>query len=393
MEALIRDKEDRLSSKRYKFKDLTSASPSFANIATSSSSSRPGAPSSHSGPKDFSGRYVFPNDAEDIKSHKWFRGIPWDRLHQLEPPFVPRIRSVDDTHYFDEEEEISDWSDSRPTEISDDATPTIPQSSHPRHQHANAVSNPLAAATLSSPLLTEPRSNLTPTPTTTTSSAFRLPTLTPTLIPHVQPNSRQAREETARLFLHSLRRSIQKWALAAITLPYDSTRVQSQLEALPGLDSTERLRLRQFVRLFGRKDRKRPRDRLLRDRATKAVALDVRRRTAFLGYSWRRMRPETRGEWMGLGHGESGEAVGTGFVASSGGGVDGMFEREGLRHGFAGGYGYVGGVDGGGGYGREEYDYGERWDGAGAGVGVGPHWENVSAVRAAHGKGRFSWRL
>ena len=67
--------------------------------------------SSHIG-KDFAGRYVFPYDAEDIKAHKWFKGIPWERLHELQPPFIPQIRSLDDTQYFEEDEPVSDWSDS-----------------------------------------------------------------------------------------------------------------------------------------------------------------------------------------------------------------------------------------------------------------------------------------
>lgn len=387
MEALICDKEDRLSSRRYKFKDLTSASPSFANIATASSSR----PASHSGPKDFSGRYVFPNDAEDIRAHKWFRGIPWDRLHQLQPPFVPRIRSADDTHYFDEEDEVSDWSASGPTEISDGTTPTIRETSH---HHATAVSAPPATAPLlPSPLRTDdtPPSNVPPTPT-----ALPLPPLT------AQPTPRQARELQAHLFLRTLRRSIQKWALAAIAAPYDPSRIQSQLEALPGLDSAERSLLRQFVRLFGRKDRKRPRDRLLRDRATRGVALDVRRRTAFLGYSWRRIRPLETGEMSGLvgrGAGQEpgqGPGQGQGEMAVMGmtAGVDGMFEPEALRHRFAAGYGYVGGgLDGGGGFAPEEYDYGGYVGGwTGRGVGRQPHWGNDSAIRAAHGKGRVTWR-
>ncbi|AEO53193.1 hypothetical protein MYCTH_61755, partial [Thermothelomyces thermophilus ATCC 42464] len=52
--------------------------------------------------RDLAGRYVFPYDAEDIKAHKWFRHIPWERLHELEPPLVPQLRSVDDTHYFED---------------------------------------------------------------------------------------------------------------------------------------------------------------------------------------------------------------------------------------------------------------------------------------------------
>ena len=79
--------------------------------------------------QDYAGRHVFPNDAEEIKAHKWFRDIQWDRLHMMVPPFVPNIKSVDDTHYFDEEDPISDFSESisgpppTPDEISDALRP------------------------------------------------------------------------------------------------------------------------------------------------------------------------------------------------------------------------------------------------------------------------------
>lgn len=33
-------------------------------------------------------------------------------MHLQTPPFVPEIKSMDDTHYFDEEEPISDFSES-----------------------------------------------------------------------------------------------------------------------------------------------------------------------------------------------------------------------------------------------------------------------------------------
>ncbi|KAK9786936.1 putative Protein kinase domain-containing protein [Seiridium cardinale] len=64
--------------------------------------------------RNFTGCAVYPHDAEDIKAHKWFRNIPWDRLHLISPPFVPRISSLEDAHYFDEDKPISDWSKSQP---------------------------------------------------------------------------------------------------------------------------------------------------------------------------------------------------------------------------------------------------------------------------------------
>ncbi|KAG7293374.1 hypothetical protein NEMBOFW57_003422 [Staphylotrichum longicolle] len=96
MLSLITDREYRLCSERYRMKDLVTSS-------SSSSSSKAG-----SRMRDFAGRYVFPYDAEDIKAHKWFRNMPWERLHELEPPIVPRLRSVDDTQYFDDGGSVSD---------------------------------------------------------------------------------------------------------------------------------------------------------------------------------------------------------------------------------------------------------------------------------------------
>eukprot|EP00388_Colpodella_angusta_P014566 GDKJ01036418.1.p1 GENE.GDKJ01036418.1~~GDKJ01036418.1.p1 ORF type:complete len:338 (+),score=60.27 GDKJ01036418.1:94-1107(+) len=42
--------------------------------------------------------------AEDIKQHRWFAGVDWDVVLQrgLYPPFVPQVRSLDDTSMFDQ---------------------------------------------------------------------------------------------------------------------------------------------------------------------------------------------------------------------------------------------------------------------------------------------------
>ncbi|KAK8020729.1 serine/threonine-protein kinase cbk1 [Apiospora arundinis] len=102
MASLIREKEARLCSKRYNARDAQSLPvPPFRSSRRHSN-------------RDWTGRSVYPYDAEEIKAHKWFRGIPWDKLHTIPPPFVPEISSIEDTHYFDEEEPISDWSESQP---------------------------------------------------------------------------------------------------------------------------------------------------------------------------------------------------------------------------------------------------------------------------------------
>ncbi|CAG8437792.1 15524_t:CDS:2 [Dentiscutata heterogama] len=41
-------------------------------------------------------------DASDIKSHPWFKGVDWDNLHKMKPPFVPRLKDEIDTRYFED---------------------------------------------------------------------------------------------------------------------------------------------------------------------------------------------------------------------------------------------------------------------------------------------------
>ncbi|KAL7925028.1 kinase-like domain-containing protein [Trichoderma austrokoningii] len=90
--SLIQDKEVRLCSKRYQTLDQR----------------QPGT----GVPTDRYGRYVFPNDAEDIKAHRFFKPIPWDTIQNVSPPFIPHINSLEDSHYFDESEPLDDWIDS-----------------------------------------------------------------------------------------------------------------------------------------------------------------------------------------------------------------------------------------------------------------------------------------
>ncbi|KAK0657492.1 kinase-like domain-containing protein [Cercophora newfieldiana] len=279
--SLIQEKENRLCSKRYQFKDLFSASSSTSAVTVTGSSPQTNTrPSSQKqapkAPRDFTGHYVFPFDAEDIKSHKWFKGVPWERLHQLDPPFVPQLRTIDDTHYFDEDDEISDWSESETSES---------------EQPENGAGPGAAPYTVGR--------QLPPLQAQQVDGA-----ITEAAVAAATRSRSRIKAEEARLALRGLRRSVQKWALAAIATPYDNSRLRdldSQIEGLQGLALVERNMLRQFIRAFGRKDRKRPRDRLLRDRKTRGVVMEVRKKTAFLGYTWRRMRPGATVDVLGSG--------------------------------------------------------------------------------------------
>jgi hypothetical protein len=317
---------------------------------------------------------------------------------------VPRIQSADDTHYFDEEEEISDWSESHESESEESdemTTPTLPldaiqrqqqqqQQQQQQHQQVipsfrNVATTPAHAYMGSTPSTMGylPLGQRTAYPfNSATPVAPQLPAQMQQRLATVPQNFLTPHKYEAIIhFLRPFRRSLQKWAVAAISVPYDSARLHAldnQIEGFPGVDAMEKIRLKSFIRVFGKRDRKRPRDRLLRDKQTKAVVMNVRKRTAFLGYTWRRMRPvEAQPTILPV------EGSQQTLPASSGVGVFDGGHGDSWHYGYGAQYGS--GLPG-------QYDYGVGWWG-GIGSGGG-HWANVNAsnYRAAYGKGRFSWR-
>lgn len=97
---LVCDKERRLSSKRYKANDLANRNSAERNKRSQQSKKIP---------PNFAGRHVYPDDAEEIKNHPFFRGLKWDELHMMKAPYVPTLPTKDCTKYFDmEDHHISD---------------------------------------------------------------------------------------------------------------------------------------------------------------------------------------------------------------------------------------------------------------------------------------------
>jgi hypothetical protein len=94
---LLEYKEERLSSKKYRDNDAVIQHKALRTRHT----------------RNFhAGHIVFPNDADDIKRHPFFRNIQWSTLHLTRPPFVPRVHGGQSiTKYFDDEAEIMSASD------------------------------------------------------------------------------------------------------------------------------------------------------------------------------------------------------------------------------------------------------------------------------------------
>lgn len=154
--------------------------------------------------------YVYPDDATDIKAHPFFRGIPWNELHLIQPPTFPRVRGWDDTRYF------GDLKSSAKVDgaLDEGNSETAEEDVHP-------VKN---TATKKTPHHHSPKSSPTKAPA-------------PDEIPGsaAGPDSQQAAEAEKK-----------------------------------------------------KKKKDRPRDKILRDRQLGPTALEIRKKGAFLGYTWRR---------------------------------------------------------------------------------------------------------
>ncbi|MCJ1281772.1 hypothetical protein MMC26_001095 [Xylographa opegraphella] len=210
---MLQEKEHRLCSSKYMVNDYEESKRSIV---------RSGDSTTNQDVKDFQGHFVFPDDATDIKTHPFFQGIPWDRLHLTKAPDVPDVKNRYDTKYFDEDEPISD--------VDDASSTSSVQEQELRAQEAYEEGIAAAyAATL------ENQGN----------------------IGNMQN-------------IHD--------AICAAPPKLDAAAVAGEIMLVGKIDPKI-------------KEKKRPRDRILRDTKVAKQVLDLRKKGAFLGYSYRRPKP------------------------------------------------------------------------------------------------------
>jgi hypothetical protein len=217
----------------------------------------------------------------------------------ITPPFVPQIDNVEDTHYFDEEEPISDWSESCSSDNSDSET-EVPLEANTLVAAVDAMNLSLFAPPIPAP------------------HAAAMHNAHPSTAIRRSPQKLTAMHAQLAAFPRHARGVLAQF----VASPYDSTRLKRmdrEIDALVGTNSGAISvsaqqppstpssasaaaitmpyqdinvmlgdQMKAFIRTFGRRERKRPRDRLLRDHRTKATVLEVRKKTAFLGYTFRR---------------------------------------------------------------------------------------------------------
>lgn len=259
--------------------------------------------STRSAQTDFTGRFVFPYDAEDLKAHRWFKGVPWERLHELDPPFVPMIRSPDDTQYFNDEEPITELSDSD----NDDEDQGLPEPETSAsiinlnagidrdgaNDNATMITMTCDPASSSASMLNHTQQSMPPSAKPPVRgeipSSYNTPKVGPVAASPAATSNKKRIERDVQLaeVLDGFDRSIQQAVHSWLAVPYDSIRLRNfelQVDAETGLRASERDALKALARMYGRKEKKRPRDKLLRDPLTKKAVLEERRRSAFLGY-------------------------------------------------------------------------------------------------------------
>ena len=172
--------------------------------------------------QDFRGYFVFPDDATDIKSHPFFHGIPWDRLHLIKAPEIPDVKSCYDTKYFDEDEPISDVDDASSTSSIQE------QELKAQEEYEQKIAAAFEAEKLN------------------------------------QEND-------------------------------DSTQIVTAFVPTEAATRTEIGGAREIILVDKKgdrgKDKKRPRDRILRDTKVAKQVLDIRKKGAFIGYTYRRPKP------------------------------------------------------------------------------------------------------
>ena len=216
MNSILQEKEHRLCSKKYMLNDYELTKRSPLHLVASNPEKQP---------QDYQGYFVFPDDATDIKSHAFFDGISWDHLHLSKPPWIPSVKSRDDTTYFDEEVPISDVDDAP-------STSSIAEEDLLKQE---AYEDEIAAAYAKEMMDQEEKGNYDG--------------------------------------IHSVNDIIMA----------ESAKLNAKLDAT--LDA-------QNADLAGKKgpkgkERKRPRDRILRDKQVAKQVLELRKKGAFLGYTYR----------------------------------------------------------------------------------------------------------
>ncbi|KAK0947053.1 hypothetical protein LTR29_001636 [Friedmanniomyces endolithicus] len=196
-------------------------------------------------------KYVYANGADEIKAHKFFHGIPWSQMHLMQPPFVPRVKENQSiTKYFEDEKDI----------VTDDSSSFM--SIKERLELQSEVDDASAKAALGTHFERWKAERVE-------KQKYEL-------------GLEECSDAELRRIKEHFGADYEKWKADRAQQVYEE-RVQH------GIDPRG---------LKGKKEKKRARDKLLRDPVVGKKVMEIRKRGAFFGYSYR--RPKVLGEMEGL---------------------------------------------------------------------------------------------
>ncbi|KAI1609901.1 protein kinase [Exophiala viscosa] len=219
--------------------------------------------------QNYQGYFVYPGNAEDIKRHPFFKNIEWDTIHQRRPPYLPRVKDWVDTKYFDEEEPISDIDTAttvdeanlafdpamgEQTTCLNEMQPLLSSPRVSQHHHEDQRIVPSLAINVSRKD-SAPRGLTTPSPDSM--NDMRNPLLQPKKQGYSGANGRMTPED------------VRTNNGGQVDGPKEDTYVENVKPKTK------------------KKEKKRPRDIILRDASAGHQALEIRKQTAFLGYDYR----------------------------------------------------------------------------------------------------------
>ncbi|KAM5454220.1 hypothetical protein MaudCBS49596_002233 [Microsporum audouinii] len=127
---ILQEKECRLSSEKYLLNDYIHSRRIPGEILDKAADKAS---------KNYQGYYVYPDDATDIKDHPFFRNINWDAIQYTRPPFVPKIKSWEDTKYFNIS--VADRNDDSSQDPPNDPEADIPDGAESPPKQNQAVGN------------------------------------------------------------------------------------------------------------------------------------------------------------------------------------------------------------------------------------------------------------
>jgi len=225
IQCLLMDREKRLSCRAYRDNDIQHRKRSGRPLCYQTSSAY----------------FVSANDAEDIKAHHFFHGINWETIHQSCPPWMPRDKEGQDIamNFENEDQTLS----------------------------ASQVSSSSLDETASLTNKPTPSASASPADIPIHTSGQRVVVAKQSLYKIGTSSSHCNHDPSARKPFNFLTN----------TKPSSPSSLSTQVDTVPNLPCKK-----------GRKEKKLPNNKILRDPAVARTALEVRKRAAFLGYTYRR---------------------------------------------------------------------------------------------------------